>query len=216
MSSFLRGGLWLASSSAFVMIACTEPSQAEAPGTVDAPAEPSETSEDIDGGAARPAKPSDAGSGKDAGKDAKATSPDGSPAACNDLAQLGPAIIFEQRAESPPTLGGGTIPDGTYVAVEGIVYTGPGGPTGPIPIAVKDTTRVTGNIIDVRTGSGILEAIQRYTVVFSGNQMTWTKTCPSSGGTKQWEYGVSDEGGKISLLLKTLDGQNGIWRLEKQ
>src|SRR5580704_15253687 len=74
----------------------------------------------------------------DAGGDARSlpdtgiddAAPD-APGTCNTLVDSAPAITVEQVAGEPPAPQGGTIVDGTYALTAAVIYTGPGGPTGP-------------------------------------------------------------------------------------
>jgi hypothetical protein len=90
--------------------------------------------------------PGDSGSGggdstmsvPDTGSTCSPTLPDG--AACNSLEPSGPLVPYECLSATPPTPGGGTIVDGTYVLTSTAYY----GTTCPAPEQDRDTWLVCG------------------------------------------------------------------------
>lgn len=97
---------------------------------------------------------------------------------CNGLTNSGPLVVANQVAEDAPAPLGGTIVDGTYYLTASIVYTGPGGATGPIGSGGAEThVYRSGELrLVVTDGEGTRSAMLLY--LTNGNEITFVFECP--------------------------------------
>ena len=170
------------------------------------------------------AAPDDAGAGIDTGDDLGEGEfdavPDWAPpvcpaaggeiqnAACNAELAAGPCVVQVQVDDSAPGPAGGTLTPGTYDLVERIIYTSPGGATGPIGEPRQETLVIGGGGTDFTISSAVLSAAtttrQNATATVASAQfkLTVTATCPPvDGGAGTASYFTAREG---SLTLYRL------------
>ena len=100
---------------------------------------------------------------------------------CNTL-DLGAAqpISLNQVASDEPVATGGTIFDGTYLLTKWTTYTGPGGATGPLPLAIR--VRRDFGMGTVQTIEDDGARVQHLTSLLttSDTSFTETDTCPGA------------------------------------
>jgi hypothetical protein len=169
---------------------------------------------------------------KEAGQDASSSSPDKDaatpppdastdsttkPNACNTLVNDATAITYvEIVASTAPTPTGGAMVDGTYHLTSITLYS-PNGKATKIPVSLKNTVNVHGNVVDqvfdgTKTGpSGKTETIaERSTETFttSGSTVTYTMTCPEA---KSRTGAYSVKGSTMTLFLKNDLGQDVLY-----
>jgi hypothetical protein len=116
-------------------------------------------------------------------------------------------------AEAAPTPVGGAVPDGSYDLVSVVLYTGPGGTAGPLPLSVKATVAISGNTANVAQETSTTAATQRLTasVATSGTDLVVTQTCPkpetiqakySGGGTDLVWFIPNDKGQIVAYTYR--------------
>jgi hypothetical protein len=110
--------------------------------------------------------------------------------ACNNLTQVGSPVQPNRVAQTFPTATGGTIPTGTYVRTATTIYTGPGGPTGPVGIALRESGRYNGNgTVDTILTTN-LDVSQSLSYTTNGSTITFTGTCPAGSNSPFDAYTV--------------------------
>lgn len=106
--------------------------------------------------------------------------------ACNDLTQQGSPVQPNRVGQAVPSPTGGTIPTGTYVRTATTIYTGVGGPTGPVGIALRETGRYNGGgTVDTLLSTN-LDVTQSLSYTTNGSGIAFTATCPS-GSTSPFD-----------------------------
>lgn len=145
-------------------------------------------------------------------KDPQETDPQ--PSACNSLANDAQALksIAVVAIDAPePT--GGTIPSGKFHLTDVTLYAGEGGKTATIPIALKNTVKVSGStlehVLDGTTPDGKTVA-KRSTESFttSGTEVTFTTQCDESGSPMSKSTGTySATSSELTLFLVNDVGQ---------
>lgn len=141
----------------------------------------------------------------DAGNDASG--------ACNTLVNEGPGIPEEEVSGTPPTMTGGTLPDGTYILTKREDY------DGSCNCSQRRKLVVVGNRMDIVTqeDENAPEVRATATLSFAGNEVTMTFTCGPAellGKSMVLKYTVSagppttyqtydDNGGKSQLETYT-------------
>lgn len=189
-----------------VVVACGSSSSDNA-GTDTLPNDPKDASADTtpeDGSTADAGEPKDAG---DAGVDATTTS-------CSSLVNDGPMLTAIQMvATAPPAPTGGTIPQGKFHLQDITLYTGANGPSSTIPIALKGTVNVNGNVIEqVLDGEANKKPLaERASMTFttSGTTVTMSRTCPTLASTKG---SYSATASSMLLFLTNDTGQMVVYR----
>ncbi len=103
--------------------------------------------------------------------------------ACNAIVDDGPVAKAQRVATEAPTPTGGAIADGKYHLVDISLFTGAGGASGPLAIAVTTTFEVQGN--SVQASSSGPNGVKQATVSFatSANKIIWSELCPVAGGS---------------------------------
>src|SRR4029077_14547108 len=97
-----------------------------------------------------------------------------------------PAIQEIQVATAPPAALGGTVVDGTYYLSESIIYTGPGGASGPSGNSIRDTVVIANTASGVATAeevtsyNGGLESRGLLTFTQARTMLTASLICPIS------------------------------------
>ena len=104
-------------------------------------------------------------------------------AVCNTLDLTGvAAVTLTQVAGDAPSAAGGTVADGTYLLTKYTLYTGPGGPTGSLPLSVKARRQFSAGVVQTIQADGDGSNVVRFTATFSAATSNFTEmhTC---GGT---------------------------------
>jgi hypothetical protein len=127
---------------------------------------------------------------------------------CNALANVGPIVGATQVAADAPPATGGVVTDGTYHLVELTIYTGPGGASGAVPIAVKQTVAIHGTSADAVTEVSGMSQAQSTTFVTSGTAVTTAGTCPTMGPPQTGEYTAT----ATALVLYLVNGDGKTTR----
>lgn len=126
----------------------------------------------------------------DASLDATADAPqeagsDSGSAACNELSNIGTVVPQTFVATDAVSGAGGLLVAGTYVLTAAVVYTGPGGGTGPTGLKLRDTLiidasnlyqRVTSIVDDAGVDGSPLH--ENGAFVVDGSSIQVTQTCP--------------------------------------
>ena len=150
------------------------------------------------------AAPDDAGTGADSadeiGEGELDVGPDWAPpvcpassgdiqnAACNDQIADGPCVVQVQIDDSAPAPAGGTLAGGTYDLAESVIYTNPGGATGPMGEPRQETLVLGGGGTDFTVDSAVLAAASTTrqtaaaTLASAQFRLTLTSTCPPVDG----------------------------------
>jgi hypothetical protein len=94
---------------------------------------------------------------------------------CNTFANIGQTITRTVEQGAPPTMTGGTILDGTYVAIDVVHYNGD-----TTPFSISETSIIAGNY-DAWVSSTNGQPEVRYTTTFTttNNQIAFTVCCPA-------------------------------------
>lgn len=146
------------------------------------------------------AAPDDAGAGVEVGEEIgegdQDAAPDWAPpvcpassgdiqnAACNAELADGPCVVQVQVDDSAPAPAGGTLAGGTYDLVESLIYTNPGGATGPMGEPRQETLVLAGSGTDFTVDSAVLSAASTTrqtaaaTLTSAQFRLTLTSTCP--------------------------------------
>jgi hypothetical protein len=100
---------------------------------------------------------------------------------CNDVVNDAPTIYEMYVAADEPTPLGGTIADGRYWLTATVVYSGPGGATGPTGNIEQHTTVISNGVI---TGRGSRNGCPDETTLLdfttSGNRLMAVEACPTA------------------------------------
>ena len=150
------------------------------------------------------AAPADAGAGVEVGEEIGEgeldAAPDWAPpvcpapsgdiqnAACNAELADGPCVVQVQVDDSAPAPAGGTLAAGTYDLVERLIYTNPGGATGPIGDPRQETLVLAGSGTDFTIDNAVLSAASTTrqtaaaTLASAQFKLTLTATCPPVDG----------------------------------
>ena len=129
---------------------------------------------------------------------------------CNTIINDATPITFvEVVAQNAPAPVGGTMTNGTYHLKSITLYAGPSGKGSKIPLNVKNTVRVTGNVVDqifdgTKNGGEVIAEKSTETFSVSGNTVTYTGVCPNNK-SRTGTYSV--DGGAMTLFLKNDVGQ---------
>ena len=135
---------------------------------------------------------------------------------CNSIDATGPCVITTLGTGSPPAATGGAWVAGTYDLTSRTVYLSDGGSFSQDDR--RETVMLTGNgnnfTVQTSQVSGTQHRRQSGTVTLSGNQLTFTPTCPppgdggDSGGTQDY----SSNGSTTITIYDT--GNSGELRLD--
>jgi hypothetical protein len=157
-----------------------------------------------DDGGARQEHPADDGaapdqSGMDDTGPLSCPLPDGgiSGAACNDLIAAGPCVGQIQVDDNAPAPRGGGLAAGTFELTERVLYTNPGGATGPIGEPVVETLVLRGAgtswTLDQAGFTSTTSSRTSARVTISGVTIRLLPTCPGGDGGPPADAG--DDGG---------------------
>jgi len=128
---------------------------------------------------------------------------DSAPPACNNVPV---AVVTPKAVGGFQPLNGGTIVDGTYTLKASTRYiSGTSNTTFP---AMGEGVTIAGSSLELRitAPSFGLSSSYNYTFTASGNKLTLTRTCPSTG-TETWYYDAQGS----TLILYNLPQSNGTW-----
>ncbi len=92
-----------------------------------------------------------------------------------------PMVTQHQIAQAPPAAAGGTIADGTYVAVADTEYTGVGGPTGDGAVVQGVYVFANGKVDAVEVGGGQVNRWSATFTVGANNTLDAVYTCGRTG-----------------------------------
>jgi hypothetical protein len=108
-------------------------------------------------------------------------------AACNDIVPAGPCVEQIQIDDSAAAPAGGPLVEGTYDLTERILYTNPGGATGPIGNPKQETLVLSavGPAWVLTVGSRSADGNRRQTkaVTVLGSTLAFIVVCPPPGAT---------------------------------
>ena len=128
---------------------------------------------------------------------------------CNTLAQTASEVAQTRVDENPPTATGGGVPDGTYHGVADVLYTGPGGGTGPSGIVTTFTSRCIALACDqVAADPPLNEDVgATYSVEVTDEKLAFTGSCPEPGTSSATHTTMTDEGGTTTVIIyRTIPG----------
>jgi hypothetical protein len=94
------------------------------------------------------------------------------------------------------------VEDGTYHLVELTIYSGPGGASGPVPIAVKQTVAIHGTTAEAVTEVSGKSQAQSTTFVTAGTAVTTAGTCPTMEPPQTGSYTATAS----ALVLYLING----------
>lgn len=118
---------------------------------------------------------------------------------CSTLRNVAkPVEILEQAGEPPPATGG-TIVDGTYVAIRAVRFTGSNAASGSTGKNLQMTIRITGSIVE----SIFDDVPRRARVQIEGTTLRTTVICPSTASDDVAFVAGPNE---LSLYLKDSKG----------
>jgi hypothetical protein len=155
----------------------------------------------------------------DAAKESGPSCTSGEDGGCNSLLNCGNKIYIQQNSTASPTAAGGTVPDGTYVLTGYMLFTGPGGASGPLSTYFTETMQLTTEASDASIGDGGATQQMVWADIIASNgssnttsagtayfqtgaaSMTIAKSCPSSPNPFSAGYTVSG----TQLLLYAAD-----------
>ncbi len=123
----------------------------------------------------------------DAAKESGPACTSGADGGCNALLNCGNKIHVQQNSVASPTGAGGTVPDGTYVLTDYMLFTGPGGASGQLPDFFVETMQLTTEASDASVGDG--GATQQ--MVWDDIITTNTTNDKTSAGTAYFETGTA-------------------------
>lgn len=95
----------------------------------------------------------------------------------SSLSFLGGEETIVAKPEPAPEPTGGAVRDGTYVLTTAVLYTGPGGASGPTPQKAGLTIRMAGGVAEIVTDGGESRATATYAV--AGTTLSTHQTCPA-------------------------------------
>lgn len=125
------------------------------------------------------------------------------PGACNALVNVAPQVTAMQVAAEPPPATGGVVSDGTYHLADLTIYTGAGGPSGALPLQLKQTIAIHGTSADAITEVSGKSQAQSTTFVTAGTSVTTAGTCPNVDPPQAGEYSATAS----SLVLFLVNDQ---------
>jgi hypothetical protein len=127
-------------------------------------------------------------------------------AMCNTLKQEGAPFPITEGKGDAPTPGGGTITDGTWVAVESKLWGLPPGSTSEGSTAV--TWSISGSTIQTVTTDLTTNEVMRQTLTFStkGTEFTSTETCLAPGKTDDAKQKSAYTATPTTLSVIQVDG----------
>ena len=118
---------------------------------------------------------------------------------CNTIANSAPLLTTRQVAAPLPAPLGGLVASGSYQLSDATQYTGVGGTTGPSSDSTAESLVYDGvsTVQLANRSSDGGTSTTTATVSFSGAQLTFTKTCPSSQSPQSTGY--SADGGAFAF-----------------
>jgi hypothetical protein len=108
-------------------------------------------------------------------------------------------------AAAAPVAEGGALADGTYRLTKIVLYTGPGGATGPLSIGIQQTIAIHGATADAVSIQDGKTQRDSQSLAISGATVTFTPTCPSAEPPHVGSYTAS--AGTLRLYLPNDVGQ---------
>jgi len=129
---------------------------------------------------------------------------------CNTITNDATPITFvEVVAQNAPTPTGGAMANGTYHLTAITLYAGPSGKGTKIPLSVKNTVKVSGNVVDqvfdgTKNGGEVVAEKSTETFSVTGTTVTYTGVCPNNK-SRTGTYSV--DGATMTLFLKNDVGQ---------
>lgn len=125
------------------------------------------------------------------------------PGACTGLVNSASVVAESWVAASAPTPRGGTVVSGVYHRTAAVIYTGPGGATGPSgrwaqqTLRVTTTSSTTAALEEVESDFDHPENWSAGTVTFAGTAVQLDRTCPSE---ESRSFGYSFSGDTLEIF----------------
>jgi len=102
-------------------------------------------------------------------------------ATCNPIANDGPIVGASMVAANAPAPTGGALVNGHWHLHDIVVYTGPGGSSGPLALSIAQTVDLHGNVADIaQVANGKTDQMTE-TMTTSGTTVSYARVCPATG-----------------------------------